>query len=123
MDIDLDDAATMIVGMDLPRIMRKDLTVLSEMIAKYRGIRLSLLAQGREPDDAVIDELATFEKTLTTAIMAMRHTSATLSAPPQQPADMSGTSVQELTDDVQDQNEPKQAPKAPKKPKPKEPWE
>lgn len=122
MDIDLNEAANLMVAMDLPRIARKDLTSLSEVIAKYRGIRLTMLANGREPDDPVIKELTDLEETLTNARQALQHVSTAMSAPPQQPADMSGGTVQELTEDVQDQNQPKL--KKPKpKPKPKEPWE
>ena len=64
--------ATQVISEDMGRMIRKDMTVLSEMVAKYRGVHVTK-AMALGENDAVTKELGDIETSLVNARQALSH--------------------------------------------------
>ena len=112
--IEVNPHATLALQMDLPRIARSDMTRVSELLAKYRGIKLTLAAQGFEAEDEAMVALDGLEQALVATRLHVTGVLQCLSMPPQGAPAMSGHSSADLEHEVERENEPEAEP---------EPWE
>ena len=99
MEMELDPTAGMTISMDAPRILRKDMTLLSELIAKYRGIKLTLMAGGSASDE-VVKELSDLDITFMNARQSLQHVIDKISVPSPVPGVVGGHSTSDLKGDV-----------------------
>ena len=106
MEIELNPQATLSLQMDMPRITRSDMTRMSELLAKYRGVKLTLTGMGFTPNDEVMKQLDGLEQSLVSTRVYMNNVMQALSMPPEMPAAMTGHSSDDLASDVARENAP-----------------
>lgn len=106
MEMTLDPNVGMTIAMDIPRMLRKDMTALSEMSAKYRGVKLTLMAGGNTTD-AAIEQLNALDVAIGEARAQLSEVAAQTTNAARVPGAVGGHSTNDLESDIAALNEEK----------------